>query len=230
MLGGCSASGIVAFETTRQLGELGHKVALLALFDTINPYFMRAYSPLRRSLTFNRAKLKRLRWSEIPGWMTAKLAYLAGTRTATSKAGTTGNNGLASAIQPAGPQFRLAEERLAAARRYRPVRHDGRFILFKCHSDLGGRYADPELGWGEAVRQVEVLQLGANKHIEIFKVVADRIIVAQALRHAFDEINATNAKLDRASDCHSGWGGPSANGAHQHGRGCEDQDGVRNQL
>lgn len=104
-------------------------------------------------------------------------------------------------------------------------------MLFKVHSDLGGRYADPELGWGEVVRQVEVIQLRADEHIEIFKAPADRIIVAQALRRAFDEINSLHAKIGRASASHhSGWGGPAANGAHQHDRAGENQDEVRSQL
>ena len=38
-LGGWSASGVVAYETARQLMEQGHQVALLAMFDTANPVF-----------------------------------------------------------------------------------------------------------------------------------------------------------------------------------------------
>jgi thioesterase domain-containing protein len=40
-LGGWSASGVVAYETARQLMEKGHEVALLVMFDTENPAFQR---------------------------------------------------------------------------------------------------------------------------------------------------------------------------------------------
>ena len=44
MLGGCSASGIVAYEIAQRLHARGHQVGLLVLFDAPNPYFMREYS------------------------------------------------------------------------------------------------------------------------------------------------------------------------------------------
>ena len=40
-VGGWSDSGVVAYETARQLTEKGHEVALLVMFDTANPSFQR---------------------------------------------------------------------------------------------------------------------------------------------------------------------------------------------
>ena len=52
MLGGCSASGIVAYEMAQRLRARGHEVGLLVLFDTPNPYFMREYSDFWMSVYF----------------------------------------------------------------------------------------------------------------------------------------------------------------------------------
>ena len=52
MLGGCSASGIVAYEIAQRLRALGYEVGLLVLFETPNPYFMREYSDFWMSVTF----------------------------------------------------------------------------------------------------------------------------------------------------------------------------------
>ena len=76
MLGGCSASGIVAYEIAQRLRALGHEVGLLVLFDTPNPYFMREYSDFWMSVTSYRTDLSKLRWSEIPGWMAEKFRGL----------------------------------------------------------------------------------------------------------------------------------------------------------
>jgi hypothetical protein len=73
MLGGFSASGIVAFEIAQQLLARGRQVALLVLFEAPNPYFMCEYSAFWNRLVCHRADLARMRWAEIPGWGAGKL-------------------------------------------------------------------------------------------------------------------------------------------------------------
>ena len=64
MVGGWSAGGIMAYEIAQQLESLGHHVALLVLFDTSNPFFMREYSKIETfrarivdSMRYHRANL-----------------------------------------------------------------------------------------------------------------------------------------------------------------------------
>src|SRR5215472_12441227 len=99
MLGGCSASGIVAYETAQQLRASGHEVGLLVMFDCPNPYFMREYShfwmsvasyrhgTLRNDLLrtilcfvsrrgFGQGPLNRLHWTEYPGWAMGRVLGL----------------------------------------------------------------------------------------------------------------------------------------------------------
>lgn len=189
MLGGCSASGIIAYEIAQQLQASGHEVGLLTLFDAANPYFMRLYSPLRTSLAHNTAELKRLRWNEIPGWAAAKLAKLVAKASGTRSDPDEWDS---AAEQAASAQFGLAPARTAEVKKYRPAPYTGRVLVFTSHRELGGRYLDERLGWGETVRgKIEAYQLDANKHLEIFKSDSDRALVAQMLRRNIDEVLAT---------------------------------------
>ena len=200
MVGGCSASGIVAYEVAQQLQGCGHEVGLLTLFDTPNPYFMREYSALCMSVASNRAALKRLRWTEVPGWLAAKLNSLV-VRKSSVRKGFRPDVKAKNSTERVGSssQFGLTTGRMIAARRYRPKPYAGRFLLFKPHHELGGRYRDARLGWGETVRgKIEVCQLGADEHLEIFKSELDRTLVAQKLRSAFDEVAATLAAGNRS--------------------------------
>ena len=190
MVGGCSASGIVAYEVAQQLQDRGDQVGLLTLFDTVNPYFMREYSALRRSLAYQTAALKQMRWSELPGWMAAKLTSLVAGRSGASESLPLGGESQNPTEQVgSSAQFGLTTARITAARKYRPKPYTGRFLLFKRHRELGGRYLDARLGWGDAVRgKIEVCQLSTNDHLEIFKSEIDRTLVAQKLRSCFDEV------------------------------------------
>jgi thioesterase domain-containing protein len=175
MLGGCSASGIVAYEIAQQLLAKGHEVGLLVVFDVPNPYFMKEYSRFHRSLAYHRAALAGMRWHKIPGWLIGKFAGVAARR-------------LLRSSSQSGEIFELGAfpPRVEAARKYRPKDYNGAFLLFKGRPCLRGRYLNPRLGWGEVVRgKIEVVQLGAINHIEIFKSELDRALVAQKLRESF---------------------------------------------
>jgi thioesterase domain-containing protein len=188
MLGGCCAFGVVAYEIAQQLQELGHRVELLILFDAVNPYFMRQYSALRTRLAYHQAALKKMRWSEVPGWMAAKLAGLI----ARNSGGLGGTVAMDDDQARFAAQFGFSSERIAAVRKYRPRPYAGRLLLFKSHRPLGGRYRDERFGWGETVRgKIEACQLGTDNHLEIFKSESDRALVAQKVRSSLDEIAST---------------------------------------
>jgi thioesterase domain-containing protein len=185
MLGGCSASGIVAYEIAQRLRASGHEVGLLVLFDTPNPCFMREYSDFWLSVNSYRTDLSKLRWSEIPGWVAEKARGFEGGKPSwlpwTS-------NTVSSAASPT-DKFGPLSDRVIAARKYRPAPYSGRVLLVKRERGLVGRYRDPLFGWGEVVRgKIEICKVGAADHLEIFKSEIDRTNVAQRLRESIDEV------------------------------------------
>ena len=185
MLGGCSASGIVAYEIAQQLRALGHEVGLLVLFDTPNPYFMREYSDFWMSITSYRTDLSKMRWSEVPGWLVNKFQGLKDRKPRWLP----WRSNVVSATPGTLDQFGPSSPRVVAARRYRPAPYSGRFLLVKRERDLVGRYRDTNFGWGKLVQGgIEVCKVSAADHLEIFKSELDRLAVVQSLRRSMDEV------------------------------------------
>jgi thioesterase domain-containing protein len=183
-LGGCSASGIVAYEIAQQLHRLGHEIGLLVLFDTPNPYFMGEYSAWRRSLASFRADLSFMQMREVPAWFAGKARGRLGKI----------NAWLASAwhaplhYAPSVEQLRPLEIRIAAARRYRPAPYSGPLLLVKRElKQQTGRYLDPQYGWDEVANgNFEICEVGAADHLDIFRDETDRVMVARRLRCHLD--------------------------------------------
>ena len=199
MLGGFCASGIVAYEVAQQLLQRGHKVALLVIFDTVNPHYMRQYSAFHTRLAYHRAAVKGMRWSQVPHWTVAKVASLLAKKTQGP-----GHSIGAEDPNPTSDQFEFAHRfgfspvRIAASRKYRPTPYPGRVLLFKSHRYLSGRYSNPCLGWDRPVHgKIDVCQLSTNEHLEIFKSQSDRELVAEKLRQHFNEVAATLTAVEQ---------------------------------
>lgn len=185
MLGGCSASGIVAYEIAQRLRARGHEVGLLVLFDTPNPHFMREYSDFWMSVSSYRSDLSNLRWSEIPRWTFGKLRGLKHGKPIWLAWTSNGTNRTRSLME----QLRTSTIRIAAARRYRPAPYSGRVLLVKRDRNLVGRYRDPNFGWGSVIQnQIEICRVNSRDHLEIFKPELDRALIAQSLRKSIDEV------------------------------------------
>ncbi len=185
MLGGCSASGIVAYEIAQRLKTSGREVGLLVLFDTPNPYYMREYSDFWMSVTSYRTDLSQLRWSEIPAWAAEKVRGLKDRKPSWLPWATNGANRTRALIDEMG----TSPIRLTAARKYRPAPYSGRFLLVKRERHLVGRYRDLNFGWGGVVRnQIEICRVNSVDHLEIFKPELDRALVAQTLRKSIDQV------------------------------------------
>jgi len=194
MLGGCSASGIVAYEIAQRLRAQGHQVGLLVLFDAPNPYFMREYSDFWMSINSYRTDLSTMQWREIPGWVIEKVRGLKERTPAWLRLSIRENrtrdifNGL-----------RSSTVRILAARHYRPAPYSGRFLLVKRKGILVGRYRDPSFGWGQVVQnEIEVCRVDAIDHLEIFKPEHDRVLVAQTLRKSIDTVVRESLGYSRA--------------------------------
>ena len=184
MLGGCSASGIVAYEIAQQLQSLGHKVGLLVLFESPNPYFMREYSNFWMSVNSYRTDLSKMRWNEVPRWMAEKFRGLKDRKPRWLPLASNGSTRTSSVTDQFGP----TSPRIIAARKYRPEQYWGRVLLVKRDRELFGRYRDQLFGWGEVVQgEIEICKVSSADHLEIFKSELDRSTVAQRLRRCFDE-------------------------------------------
>jgi thioesterase domain-containing protein len=182
MLGGCSASGVVAFEAAQQLVARGHEVALLVLFDTPSPDFVRASSPLRMSLEYHRAAIRRLSWRQIPGYAALKLLSLAvkGSRMLGFEL-----NGLRDARSPELAPF---QARIDSYREYWAAPYRGTVLIIRQRSDRDQRHSDDQLGWGRVVSgKLEVCEVSATEHMDIFKTNFDQQLVARKLRQLFEE-------------------------------------------
>jgi thioesterase domain-containing protein len=185
LVGGCSASGIVAYEVAQQLRALGRDVALLALFDTPNPHFMREYSHLHMSINSYRTDLSKLRWAQIPGWLGEKLRGLRIGEPSLLPSKSNATNDTRRKIEQLGP----LSMRVIAARKYRPGGYPGRVLLVKREHELIGRYRDRYFGWGDVVSgKIDVCNISSLDHLEIFKSEFDRTAVAQSLRKCIDEV------------------------------------------
>jgi amino acid adenylation domain-containing protein len=81
-LGGWSASGVVAYETARQLIEMGREVALLIMFDTANPAFQRyaskdaGWKSRGEKLKFQASELLALPFRNAPAYARDKMKEL----------------------------------------------------------------------------------------------------------------------------------------------------------
>ncbi len=81
-LGGWSDSGVVAYETARQLMEKGHKVPLLVMFDTENPTFQRSVlkevwlDSRARKIQFHAQELLGLKLKNAPAYVAEKVKEL----------------------------------------------------------------------------------------------------------------------------------------------------------
>jgi thioesterase domain-containing protein len=189
MLGGCSASGIVAYETAQQLRALGHEVGLLVMFDTPNPYFMREYSRFWMSLARYRDDLNKLHWTEYPGWAMGKVGGLIDRKAPGLRVKLGLSNGVSQKVAELGP----LTTRMQAAAKYRPAPYAGRFLVVK-RTHNTGRYRHPSFGWSAVVKgKVDVCKVGSLDHNEIFKAETDRVAVAQALNRLIDEVIAESS-------------------------------------
>ena len=166
MVGGWSAGGIMAYEIAQQLERQGHDVALLVLFDTANPFFMREYSKVEElrarladSFRCHRANLARMDYIQRPSYILRKL----GARLRRLRVGPDTTIEFGAVLKP-----EAFEVRIKAARNYRPMPYRGRVLLFKRNNHLSGRYLDPSFGWLGTVTGDFELCLVSAAHLDIF--------------------------------------------------------------
>ncbi len=189
LIGGWSASGVLAVEIARQLAEQGHDVALVVLFDAPNYAYFK-HSPLRvraarwlSSLYCSvrhhvSALLKQPAEKRVPYLRDRIWALRWASRQVVAEA---------QYRRDAASVSRMDESRLfvAAARHHMPAPYSGRVLLLR-RRERGNEWGDSwDLGWKSVVSDLEIQTIGGH-HMSIFEE-AHVDALSAMLRERFEE-------------------------------------------
>jgi thioesterase domain-containing protein len=149
-LGGWSDSGVVAYETARQLMAKGHEVALLVMFDTMNPAFEHGalkelwLDSRAKKIKFHAEQLLKLKPKNVPAYVAEKMKELHRKigRAAWQIQYKSLNRTL---VDNPNQIFHLAVSC------YRPTAYTGRLVFFKSAERPPGNAWDSSRGWPDLV-------------------------------------------------------------------------------
>jgi len=174
-LGGWCADGVVAYEMACQIEAQGDQVAVLALFDSLNPAYMKGLSPWQSlkqrtqllvwNSRFHLASLRQLGKSEIPGYIGQRLAAVL----------TLARRKLSGAFRYATRSEQSQKESewrpsglRVWIRGYQPKPVPGPVVLFRSAGWSSRSPEDPSFGWGALVsHRLTIHQIPGN-HLSIF--------------------------------------------------------------
>jgi oxalate---CoA ligase len=153
-VGGWCSEGLVAYEMAQLLQGQGQEVALLVLFDAVNParldklsaiqaFFVQA-DELCRKIWFHLRSMTRLKLGDVPAYFFERCKNVCLTltkRTWLSRAIAFGRP-----VSPHDPP-----NMYHIGMRYRPKPYDGRVVLFRRGLRAISRYLDAKLGWGSVI-------------------------------------------------------------------------------
>ena len=152
-LGGWSASGVVAYEVARQLMENGHEVALLVMFDTVNPTFQRSSLKVSwldsrlQKIRYELEELGGLKWKDAPAYLTEKVKEL---NRKTRSAKLQIRHKIQERVHST-PSDSPEEIVVLAVRSYRPLPYSGRLVFFKAAERPPGDSWDLSHAWCDIV-------------------------------------------------------------------------------
>lgn len=160
-LGGWSASGVVAYEAGRQLEQKGHEVALLVLFDTLNPATHQpdaatsGFESRLQKMKFFATELRQLRPQNLDKYLIEKVQ---GFRDRIKE--TAFNAKYAIRLRMNGGLLENSEEIVrVAVNQYQPLPYSGRVAFFGAAARPAGGPWDFSQGWRHLVSEFEVHQV-----------------------------------------------------------------------
>ena len=154
-IGGWCTAGLIAYEIAQQLRAQGQEVALLVLFDTINPGRLDKLSAIQaifvradefcRKIWFHLRMMTRLKFGDLPTYFLERL--LAVWRTLMNW---TWLSRATAKIVPPVLVYGLSNIQLAGVR-HRPKPYHGRVLLFRRGLRAVSKYLDVKLGWSSVI-------------------------------------------------------------------------------
>jgi oxalate---CoA ligase len=153
-VGGWCGAGLLAYEIAQQLRAQGQEVALLVLFDAVNPARLDGLSVTRRifvqadelcrKVLFHLRLMTRLNFDDLVAYFIERLKNVWHTltrRTWPARA----------TIQFLRRTLRLPPNMHLMGRRYRPKPYNGRVVLFRRSLRASSRYLGWDLGWSGVI-------------------------------------------------------------------------------
>jgi thioesterase domain-containing protein/acyl carrier protein len=149
-VGGWCAEGLIAYEIAQQLQAQGQIVALLVLFDAVNPgrldklsathrVFVQADENCRK-IWFHLGSMTGLKFGAMPAYSLERLKAIYHTITRRTRL----SRGVRKFVRP----LLLYDLVNMAVMRYRPKTYSGRVLLFRRSLRPISKYLDETLGWG----------------------------------------------------------------------------------
>jgi thioesterase domain-containing protein len=171
-VGGWCAAGLIAYEIAQQLQVQGQEVALLVLFDSVNPgrldglsvmhlMFVQA-DELCRKICFHLLSMTRLEFGHLPAYFLERLQNVWHTLTRRTWPARVSREFLRSVLRREPPNM------YAMGRRYRPKPYNGRVVLFRRSLRAISKYLDWKLGWGGVIAgELDVVEIQGG-HDDMF--------------------------------------------------------------
>jgi oxalate---CoA ligase len=172
-VGGWCSAGLIAYEVAQQLLAQGQEVALLVLFDSVNPGRLDELSVVRvifvltdelcRKIWFHLRSMTRLEFGDVPAYFLERLKNVWHTLTRRTWPARVGMEFLRPVLR------NEPREMYAMGRRYRPKPYKGRILLFRRSLRPISRYLDWQLSWaGVVAGEIDVVEIQGG-HDGMFK-------------------------------------------------------------
>jgi acyl-CoA synthetase (AMP-forming)/AMP-acid ligase II/thioesterase domain-containing protein/acyl carrier protein len=152
---GWCASGLIAYEIAQQLRAQGQEVALLVLFDAVNPGRLDRLSVMRtifvqadelcRKIWFHLRSMTRLDFGDLRAYFLERLKNVWHTLTRRTWPARATIEFLRPVLRRQPPNMHVM------GRRYRPKPYNGRVVLVRRSLRAISRYLDWQLGWGGVI-------------------------------------------------------------------------------
>jgi thioesterase domain-containing protein/acyl carrier protein len=154
-VGGWCAAGLIAYETAQQLQAQGQEVALLVLFDAVNPGRLDELSVVQvmfvlagefcRKIWFHLRWMTRLEYGHLPTYFLERLKNVWHTLIRRTWPARVSRKFLRSVLTREPPNL------YAMGRRYRAKPYNGRVVLFRRSLRAISKYLDWKLAWGGVI-------------------------------------------------------------------------------
>jgi thioesterase domain-containing protein len=162
---------VAAYETARQLTEKGHEVALLVMFDAVNPAFQQSVlkeallKSLAKKMKFQAAELMGLKLKNAPTYVTEKVKELR-----RKIETTTLQIRYKARVRLNGGRLENSEQIMyVAVQAYRPARYLGRLVFFNAAERPSGDAWDASRGWSHLVTGEFVVHEVLGDHRSMFR-------------------------------------------------------------